>query len=75
MLLVICDIQTGQIKYTNVAVKNIINLFLYTIKYYIFRAKCFDPHCIILRPSKKTDPRTTYVSMHCGMLTKYIIKM
>ena len=29
----------------------------YTLKSYIVRATCFDLHWVILRPSKKTDPR------------------
>jgi len=27
----------------------------------------FRPYKIILRPSKKTDPRVVYVSLHCGI--------
>ena len=27
----------------------------------------FRPYKVILRPSKKTDPRTVYVSLHCGI--------
>ena len=29
----------------------------YTSKQYIVRATCFDLHWVILRPSKKTEPR------------------
>jgi len=27
----------------------------------------FRPYKVILRPSKKTDPRVVYVSLHCGI--------
>ena len=27
----------------------------------------FWPYKVILRPSKKTDPRVVYVSLHCGI--------
>ena len=27
----------------------------------------FRPYKVILRPSKKTDPRFVYVSLHCGI--------
>ena len=31
----------------------------------------FRPYKVILRPSKKTDPRDVYVSMHCGIPNAY----
>jgi len=33
----------------------------------IVRATCFDLYWVIYRPSGKTDPRTVYISMHCGI--------
>jgi hypothetical protein len=43
-------------EYTNVSLYNTTIYFIY-IKWYIDRATCFDLHWIILRPSKKADPR------------------
>ena len=31
----------------------------------------FRPYKVILRPSKKTDPRVNYVSLHCGIPNAY----
>ena len=31
----------------------------------------FRPYKVSLRPSKKTDPRVVYVSMHCGIPNAY----
>jgi len=31
----------------------------------------FRPYQIILRPSRRTDPRVTYVSLHCGSPNSY----
>ena len=32
----------------------------------------FRPYKIILRPSKKTDPRVVYVSLHCGITNSFM---
>ena len=31
----------------------------------------FRPYKVILGPSKKTDPRVVYVSLHCGIPNAY----
>ena len=31
----------------------------------------FRPYKVILRPSKKADPRVVYVSLHCGIPNAY----
>ena len=31
----------------------------------------FRPYMVILWPSKKTDPRVVYVSLHCGIPNAY----
>jgi len=31
----------------------------------------FRPYKVTLRPSKKTDPRVVYVSLHCGIPNVY----
>ena len=31
----------------------------------------FRPYKVIIRPSKKTDPRAVYVSLHCGIPNAY----
>ena len=56
------------IEYTNVSVYNTTIYFIY-IKYYIDGATCFDFHWVILRPSKKTDPRLhiCFTETHCGI--------
>jgi len=38
---------------------------------YFVRATFFRPYKVILRPSKKTDPRVVYVSLHCGIPNAY----
>jgi len=42
-------------------------LYLYTIKQYICQGNMFLPHKVIIRPSKKTDPRAKLCSLHCGI--------
>jgi len=31
----------------------------------------FRPYKVIIRPSKKTDPRAVYVSLYCGIPNAY----
>jgi hypothetical protein len=56
------------IEYTNVSVYNTTIYFIY-IKWYIDRATCFDLHWVILKPSKKADPRLHiyFTETHCGI--------
>jgi hypothetical protein len=49
-------LKVPKLEYTNVSVYNTTIYFKY-IKWYIDRATCFDLHWVILRPSKKADPR------------------
>jgi len=36
----------------------------------------FRPYKVILRPSKETDPRVVYVSLHCGIqkVSKFLLE-
>ena len=38
---------------------------------HIVRATCFDLYWVIFRSSEKTDPRTIYISVHCGIPNAY----
>jgi hypothetical protein len=62
------ELQKRYIEYTNVSVYNTTIYFKY-IKLYIDRATCFDLHWVILRPSKKVDPRLhiCFTETRCGI--------
>jgi len=44
-------------------------LYIYTNIFY--QGDMFRPYKVILRPSKKTDPRVVCVSLHCGIQNAY----
>ena len=45
--------------------------FIYNKNSIFCQGDMFRPYRIILRPSKKTDPRFVYVSLHCGIRNAY----
>jgi len=61
--------QPEVLQHINTTRQSIRQQFIYTKKNSIFcQGDMFRPYKVILRPSKKTDPRVVYASLHCKHL-------